>query len=409
MREQGKEMTVRFRILVLALGAFAVGTDGFVIAGILPDIADSMGISLALAGLTITTFALVYAFGAPILSAWAGAIERRLLLLISLLVLTAANLLAALAPSLPWLLAARVLAAVGAAMYTPTASAVAATLAPAQYRGRALAIVTTGLTASTVLGVPLGILIGAWISWQATLVFVALLSALALLGVLLLFPHVAAPMAVPLRARLAFLKRPNLLMALVHTLLMLIGIQIVATYNRPLLQQFAHLDEVMVSAVLLLFGVAGVVGGVVGGYSVDRWGSIRTLVGGLIPLAAALLLLPWTAITLLGAALTLMAWGMAGWALLPVQQHRLISIAPDSAGIVLSLNSSAIYLGISAGSALGSLLIQNTSLSVLCWVAAAWEASVLVLVLVSARASRRVEPKGESNNESDWTVQLPAD
>jgi MFS transporter, DHA1 family, inner membrane transport protein len=380
-----------------------------VIAGILPDIAGSMRISLALAGLAITTFALVYAFGAPILSAWAGAVERRRLLLISLLVLTAANLLATLAPSLPWLLAARVLAAVGAAMYTPTASAVAATLAPAQYRGRALAIVTTGLTASTVLGVPLGILIGTWISWQATLVFVALLSAIALLGVLLIFPRVAAPMAVPLRARLAFLKRPNLLMALVHTLLMLIGMQIVATYNRPLLQQFAHLDEVMVSGVLLLFGVAGLVGGVIGGYSVDRWGSMRTLVGGLIPLAAGLLLLPWTATTPLGAALTLMVWGLAGWALLPVQQHRLVSIAPDSANIVLSLNSSAIYLGISVGSALGSLLIQSTSLSVLCWVAGAWEAGVLVLVLVSARASRQVETKGEPNPESDWTVQLPAD
>src|SRR5919198_2297290 len=93
-----EEESMRFRILVLALGAFAVGTDGFVIAGILPDIAESMGISLALAGLTITTFALVYAFGAPILSAWAGAIERRRLLLTSLLVLMAANLLAALAP-----------------------------------------------------------------------------------------------------------------------------------------------------------------------------------------------------------------------------------------------------------------------------------------------------------------------
>jgi len=116
------------------------------------------------------------------LSAWAGAVERRRLLLISLLVLTAANLLAALASSLPWLLGARVLAAVGAALYTPTASAVAATLAAAQYRGRALAVVTTGLTAATILGVPLGILIGAWISWQATLVFVALLSALALRG-----------------------------------------------------------------------------------------------------------------------------------------------------------------------------------------------------------------------------------
>ncbi len=136
-------------------------------------------------------------------------------------------------------------------------------------------------------------------------------------------------------------------------------------------------------------------------------GSNRTLIGGLIPLAAALLLLPWTATTPLGAALTLIVWGIAGWALLPVQQHRIVSFAPDSAGIILSLNSSAIYLGISAGSALGSLLIQNTSLSVLCWVAAAWEAGVLVLV--SAHARRRIEPKGESSHERDWIVQLPAD
>src|ERR1700712_3859996 len=113
---------MRFRILILALGAFAVGTDGFVIAGILPEIAHSLDISLALAGLAITIFALIYGFGAPILSAWAGTIERRRLVLTSLAVLTVANLLAALAPSLPWLLAARVLAAIGAAAYTPTAS-----------------------------------------------------------------------------------------------------------------------------------------------------------------------------------------------------------------------------------------------------------------------------------------------
>jgi len=380
---------MRFRILVLALGAFAVGTDGFVIAGILPDIAESMGISLALAGLTITTFALVYGFGAPILSAWAGAVERRRLLLISLIVLTVANLLAALAPSLPWLLAARVLAAIGAALYTPTASAVAATLAPAHQRGRALAVVTTGLTASTVLGVPLGILIGSWVNWQATLVFVALLSLVALLGVLWLFPRVAAPPAVPLRIRLTFLKRPHLLIALVHTLLILTGMQIIGTYNRPLLQQLGHLDDVMVSAMILIFGLAGLLGGIVGGYSADRWGSTRALVGGLTPLVVALLLLPWTATTPLGAALTLAVWGIAGWALLPVQQHRLVAFAPESAGIILSLNSSAIYLGISAGSALGSLLLQRSSLSALCWVAGAWEAGVLVLVLLGLLIGRR--------------------
>src|SRR5438128_12036280 len=97
-----------FRILVLALGTFAIGTDSFVIAGILPNIADSLHISLALAGLTVTLFALIYALGAPILAAFAGSLERRRLLLISLLVLPVANLLAALAPNLPFLVAARI-------------------------------------------------------------------------------------------------------------------------------------------------------------------------------------------------------------------------------------------------------------------------------------------------------------
>jgi predicted MFS family arabinose efflux permease len=101
----------------------------------------------------------------------------------------------------------------------------------------------------------------------------------------------------------------------------------------------------------------------------------------------------------LGAALTLALWGIAGWALLPVQQHRLVAFAPESDGIILSLNSSAIYLGISAGSALGSLLLQRTSLSVLCWVAAGWEAGVLVLVLLGWLVGWRVPVAGVAEGQ----------
>ncbi|GHO70538.1 MFS transporter [Ktedonobacter sp. SOSP1-52] len=380
-----------FRILVLALGTFAIGTDSFVIAGILPNIAGGLHISLALAGLTVTVFALVYACGAPILATFTGSLERRRLLLASLAILALANILSALATNLPIFMAARVLAAIGASLYTPTATAVVTTLAPEQQRGRALAMVMTGLTASTVLGVPLGVLIGSWLNWQATLMFVALLSVLALVGVLTLFPQVTAPPTVTLGTRIAFLKRPELLLALFQTLLFLSGTQIIATYNRVLLQQVTHLDDLAISLMLLLFGVAGVIGGIVGGYSADRWGNIRTLVGGLLMLVAILFLLPWLASTALGSAFALCVWGIAGWSLLPAQQHRLVAFAPSTAGIILSLNSSAIYLGISSGSGLGSLLIQTSSLSVMCWIAASIEVFALVFILLTSRIGRQAK------------------
>src|SRR5205823_8539869 len=126
--------------------------------------------------------------------------------------------------------------------YPPTASAVATALAPEKVRGRALALVMTGLTASTVLGIPLGILIQTWINWRATMIFVALLSALAFAGVLVFFPRVAAPPVVLLKARLAFLRQPGLLLVLLQTALLLAGSQIVGTYNRPLLEQITHID-----------------------------------------------------------------------------------------------------------------------------------------------------------------------
>jgi len=393
---------MRARILILALGTFAVGTDTFVIAGILPNIAHSLDIGLSLAGLAVTAFALIYGLGAPVLAALAGNLERRRLLLISLGILALANLLGALANSLALLLAARILAAIGAALYTPTASAVAATLAPPEERGRALALVMTGLTASTILGVPMGIMIASWSSWEVTLLFVALLSVLALLGILALFPRVATPPAASLGTRLAFLRRPGLLLILFQTLLCLTGMQIVATYLRPVLQQLAHIDDVTVSAVLLCFGIAGVVGGMLSGYSADRWGDLPTLIGSVGLLSLSLVLLPLLAVTPAGAILICCLWGIAGWAILPAQQHRLIAFEPGAAGIILSLNSSAIYLGITCGSAIGSVLIQSSSPAVMSWLAAAWEIVVLALILVSTRRSVRQtrEPHAEPHPEA---------
>jgi DHA1 family inner membrane transport protein len=378
------------RILILALGTFALGTDGFVIAGILPDVAKDLNVSVATAGLTVTVFSLTYALGAPVLATIAGNVERKKLLLGSLAVFVLANVLAAIAAHLGILLLARVLAACGAALYTPTAAAAAAMIAPLEKRGRALSLVTAGLTVSTVLGVPLGIVISEQLNWQATFMLVALLGVVAFVGVLALFPAVVNPPTVTLRTRLALLRKPSVVALLLNIVIWLAAVQVVFTYFSVILEQVTHLQGNAISGMFFLFGLAGVVGNIVGGYAADRWGPVRTLIGGLSGVIVALFMLPLVGQTVIGMALVSVFWGVAGWMLMPPQQHRLISLSESMPSVVLSLNSSAIYLGIASGAALGGLVLNVAPASMLAWVGGSLEAAALALLLVSVWVSYRV-------------------
>jgi len=159
----------------LAIGAFAIGTEALMIAGLLPAIAADFHTTIATAGELITIFAIAYAVGSPILSALCGNLDRRRLLMIALSCFTAANLLAATTQSLWQLVAVRVLLALSAGLFMPTAYAVAASLVPPERRGRAIAAVTSGMTIATVLGVPLGAWIGGHADWRSTFLIVAVL------------------------------------------------------------------------------------------------------------------------------------------------------------------------------------------------------------------------------------------
>uniref|UniRef100_UPI000A8D66D6 MFS transporter n=1 Tax=Actinomadura kijaniata TaxID=46161 RepID=UPI000A8D66D6 len=191
------------RALVLAGGTFAIGTDAFVVAGVLPGIAGSLGVGVPAAGQLVTVFALAYALLSPVMAAATGAWPRRRVLLTGLVVLALGNAATALAPGYGWVLAARAVAAAGAAMFTPAAGATAAALAAPEHRGRALSYVSVGLVSSTALGVPLGTLLGEAVSWRGTIWFVTALAAVAALAVALWLPPVPAPPAVGLRRRLA--------------------------------------------------------------------------------------------------------------------------------------------------------------------------------------------------------------
>src|SRR4051794_40613189 len=181
-----------------------MGTDSFVLAGILPQLAASLRVTESSAGQVVTAFALTYAVSAPLLAAATGRVPRKPLMAVALALFAGANLAASAAPTLPLLLAARVATALAAAAFPPAARAAAAARAGPDGRGRALSITRGGLGGGTVLGVPAGTAIGQHLGWPASLVFVAAvgLAALALLATL---PALPAPPAIPARQRLALL------------------------------------------------------------------------------------------------------------------------------------------------------------------------------------------------------------
>ncbi|MFJ9606101.1 MFS transporter [Kitasatospora sp. NPDC101176] len=345
------------RLLLLALGTFAVGTDSMVVAGILAPVAADLGVSVPAAGQLVTVFALGYALLAPVLATLTARWPRRRLLLTGLTVFGAANALSALAPTYDLLLATRVLAATGAALYTPTANAVATALVAPERRGRALATVLGGMTVATALGVPLGTWVGRT-DWRLTMWLVTALGAAALAGIALLLRDLPAPSAaVGLRARLAPLGRPRVLGAAATTLVFFLAFQCVYIYLSTAVAGATGGDAGRLSLVLLTAGVMSVAGSWLGGRLVDRVGVRRVLLAGSAAAAATFAALPWLGRSMPGALVYAVVVPLAGWAVSVALPHRLASIDPGSAPLLISLNSSALYLGTAAGGVAGSWAI----------------------------------------------------
>ncbi|MER7583882.1 MFS transporter [Kitasatospora sp. NPDC097691] len=345
------------RLLLLALGTFAMGTDSMVVAGILGPISADLGVTVPAAGQLVTVFALGYALLAPVLATLTARWPRRRLLLTALAVFSAANALSALAPTYGLLLATRVLAAAGAALYTPTANAVATTLVAPERRGRALATVLGGMTVATALGVPLGTWVGR-ADWRLTMWLVTALGLAALAGLAALLRGLPAPTAAPtLRARLAPLGRRRVLGAAATTLVFFLAFQSVYIYLATAVSGATGGDADRLSVVLLTCGVMSVAGSWLGGRLVDRAGVRRVLLAGSAVAACAFAALPWLGRSMPGALVYAVVVPLAGWAVSVALPHRLASIDPGNAPVLISLNSSALYLGTAAGGAAGSAAV----------------------------------------------------
>ncbi|MBE7899252.1 MFS transporter [Paenibacillus polymyxa] len=385
-------MQSTWKVYILAIVSFLVGTSEYIISGILDQIATTMGITVSAAGQLITVFSLAYAIGTPILMAVTAKWDRRNLLLSSLGLFAVANMLSFVLPGFGMFIAARILMALGAGMVVVTALSIAAKIAPVGKQASSIATVTMGFTASLIIGVPLGRMISSAYGWKTVFLGIALAGIIALIVIAMTIPRLKGDQPIPLLQQFALLKKPEVALGLGITFFWLGGYSLAYTYISPYLLNVSGVGEDMLSSVLLAFGIASLIGSKIGGYSADKKGIPFTLLGGMMLHGISLLLIPFAAHSLIALFALLILWSFAAWTTGPTQQYNLVTLIPESSGVMLSLNQSTMQLAMAAGAGIGGVVVGQVTLASIPWFGAAGVAIAMVAVyLLSRRSSVHTE------------------
>ena len=372
-----------WKIYILAIVSFLVGTSEFVIAGILDVVASDVGVTVAAAGQLITVYSLSYAIGTPILIAFTAKMDRRKLMLGALALFIAGNLVTISTTGFAMLVGARIILAIGTGVFMVVALTVAAKIAQPGKQGSAIATVLIGFNLALILGVPLGRVIAGSYDWKIIFTGIGVLSLIAIFVLLLAIPKFEGETPIPIREQLSIFKTPRISVALSIGFFWILGYTIIYTYISPFLITITGMSDRMVSIGLFAFGIASLLGSQVGGYGADKWGIPRTMIGGLLLHSGILLLITAFSHSVMFVMPLLMFWAFFAWSTGPVQQVYLIGMAPEASGIILSLNTSIIQLGMAVGAVIGGMAVENISLQSVGWIGAIGVAIGLIPALVT--------------------------
>ncbi len=372
-----------------------IGSSAFVTASVLQPMAADLGVGVAAAGQTMTAYAVGTALLAPLLLLATGRWPRKRVLLLALALFTLGNAASALAANLPMLLAARVLMGMGG-VFTPVAAGIAVALVVPARRGQALSLVFLGMSLSYVIGLPIGSWLGLHHGWRAPVWLACALSAAACVGVALAVPRDIRAPGASFAGLGGLLRRGDVLGVLGMTLLYFGAIFCVFSFIGPVLSALAPLSPTQLSLTLMVFGLAGVVGTIAGGWANDRYGPVRALRFQLKAFVLTMSLVPLTEGHALPMLAAFVCWGLAGFSLMAPQQSRLTMASPPQAPVLLSLNTSMMYFGMALGAALGGAAVPSLGFARLAWVGAPLPLAALGLLLWSSSRGESVAPGAAS-------------
>ena len=383
-------------LLALTISAFAIGTTEFVIVGLLPTVAQDLGITLPSAGLLVSLYALGVAVGAPVLTALTGRLPRKTLLLGLMALFTLGNLLAWQAPSYGALVAARILTGLAHGVFFSIGSTIATGLVPKEKAASAIAIMFTGLTVALVTGVPLGTFIGQHFGWRETFLAVSALGAIAFVGSLLFIPrNLAHTPPASLAQQIKVLAQPRLLLVYATTAVGYGGSFIPFTFLAPILMQ-SGFSAASVGWVMLVYGVSVAIGNIWGGKLADRKGPIAALKLIFALLAAVLFVFNFTAPHPWLAVATVLLWGAVAFGNVPGLQVYVVRQAerhtPDAVDVASGLNIAAFNVGIAFAAWAGGLVVTHLGLMHTPWIGAVVVLGALALTYWSGRLDQREGP-----------------
>jgi DHA1 family chloramphenicol resistance protein-like MFS transporter len=376
-------------LYLLALAVFAMGTSEFMLAGLLPDIASDLDVSVGTAGTLTSAFALGMIVGAPLVAALARTWPARGSLLGFVLMFSTAHAVGALTTSFVVLFATRVVAAAANAGFLAVALTTAAGLVAPGRKGRALAVLLSGTTVATIAGVPAGSLLGTMVGWRATFWAVALVCLPAALGILMGIPtrpgqpdEAGGP---ALRSEIAQLRSPRLIRVMVLGALVNAATFGSFTFLAPLVTESAGMARSWTSVVLVLFGAGSFIGVTLAGRLSDRRPGLVIAIGG------PLLLIGWPALAVLAdtqvalLALTFVQ-GTLSFAVGGTLITRVLYEAAGAPAMAGAYATAALNVGAAVGPLIAAATLADVGSS-----GPQWASGLLVLVaLLTAFPFRRV-------------------
>ncbi|WP_180172118.1 MFS transporter [Acinetobacter sp. YH12023] len=378
-------MKFNFPLIALAVGAFAIGTTEFSPMGFLPEIAADLSVSIPQAGLLISAYAVGVMIGAPLMTLWLARFPKRTALILLMAIFTIGNILATIAPNYLGLMAARLVTSLNHGAFFGLGSVVAASVVPKDKQASAVAMMFMGLTIANIGGVPLATWVGQNIGWRMSFAAITLLGIITMLTLWKALPHQQQTEKPDVRAELKVLTRMPVVLALLTTVMSAGAMFALYTYIAPSLKVFTHASPELITFMLVLIGIGFSIGNHFGGKFADQ-SLDKTLIGFLVLLMLMMLLFPILATTTIGAAIALIIWGAAAFAVVPPLQMRVMTVAHDAPGLASSVNIGAFNLGNALGAVAGAAVLNlNLSYAAVSYAGATLSAIALILVLIQMK------------------------